>query len=212
MMTPILYSFRRCPYAMRARLALLFAQQNVVLREVVLREKPQPFLDVSPSATVPCLITGDSVIDESLDIMIWALTQNDPDQLLEMPDTGWQWIEYTDGPFKQALDRTKYAARYPDQNTSEQRDIAGSFLKKLDLQIDQWIFERPSIADLAILPFVRQFAFIDKAWFDSQPWPNVHGWLDRFLNSESFEMIMPKFAQWHEGDHKVQFPNLFKAK
>ena len=127
-MTPVLYSFRRCPYAMRARLALLSSKTAVVLREVVLREKPQQFLDISPSATVPCLFDQGTVIDESLDIMKWALTQNDPDRLLGMPDIGWSLIDQTDGPFKHALDRTKYAARFPEQNTQEQRAIAAAFL------------------------------------------------------------------------------------
>lgn len=210
-MTPVLYSFRRCPYAMRARLAVLSANTSVVLREVVLRDKPPQFLDISPSATVPCLVDRTNVLDESLDIMKWALAQNDPAHLLDMPEIGWWWIDQTDGPFKQALDRTKYAARFPEQNTQEQRAIAEAFLTKLDHQIDQWVFERPSIADLAILPFVRQFAFIDKAWFDVQPWPNVQAWLDRFLASDDFKTIMPKYAQWHEGDPDTLFPNMTDA-
>ena len=114
-MMTVLYSFRRCPYAMRARLALRSARQQVQLREVVLRDKPAAFLATSPSGTVPCLAldTGE-VIDESLDIMIWALRRHDPEGLLQMPDPGWDWINRCDGPFKHALDRTKYATRYPD--------------------------------------------------------------------------------------------------
>ena len=211
-MTPVLYSFRRCPYAMRARLALLSSKTAVVLREVVLREKPQQFLDISPSATVPCLFDQGTVIDESLDIMKWALTQNDPDRLLGMPDIGWSLIDQTDGPFKHALDRTKYATRFPEQNTQEQRAIAAAFLTTLDQQIDRCIFERPSIADLAILPFVRQFAFIDKAWFDDQPWPKLHTWLNNFLTSDDFDQIMQKYQQWHEGDPETLFPVITEAK
>ena len=115
---PILYSFRRCPYAIRARLALLVSEQRVELREVVLRDKPKEFLDVSPSATVPCLVEESSSIDESLDVMKWALHRSDPDAWLDMPDTGWDWITRCDGPFKHALDRTKYASRYPDQDSA----------------------------------------------------------------------------------------------
>jgi glutathione S-transferase len=206
-MKPVLYSFRRCPYAMRARLALISAQTPVVLREILLRDKPAAFLEKSPSGTVPCLITGGEVIDESLDVMKWALALNDPDGMLDMPKEGWDLIDHTDGPFKLALDRTKYAARYPEQDTDQHRTNALAFLMRLDQRIDQWIFERATIADIAILPFVRQFAFIDKPWFDAQPMPNVHAWLDRFLKSDAFELIMPKFAPWQEGDAEIFFPD-----
>ncbi|MBU2487130.1 MAG: glutathione S-transferase N-terminal domain-containing protein, partial [Alphaproteobacteria bacterium] len=112
-MKPVLYSFRRCPYAMRARLAVASAGVEVELREILLRDKPAAFLAASPSATVPCLVTDSGVIDESLDVMLWALTQNDPEGWLQMPEAGHDWITRADGPFKQALDRTKYANRYP---------------------------------------------------------------------------------------------------
>jgi len=205
-MSPILYSFRRCPYAMRARLALVSSGQQVTLREVVLRDKPDAFLAASPSATVPCLVTTDTVIDESLDIMAWALRQSDPEGWLDMPKDGWEWIRRADGPFKDALDHTKYASRYPDMDASEQRALAAEFLADLDQQIGQWIFERPSLADYAILPFVRQFAFIDKAWFDAQPWPDLQTWLETFLTSERFLAIMTKYPQWANGDEVISFP------
>jgi len=205
-MSPILYSFRRCPYAMRARLALVSSGQQVTLREVVLRDKPDAFLAASPSATVPCLVTTDTVIDESLDIMAWALRQSDPEGWLDMPKDGWEWIRRADGPFKDALDHTKYASRYPDMDASEQRALAAEFLADLDQQIGQWIFERPSLADYAILPFVRQFAFIDKAWFDAQPWPDLQTWLETFLTSERFLAIMTKYPQWANGDEIISFP------
>ena len=205
-MTPILYSFRRCPYAMRARLALVSSDQQVELREVVLRDKPAAFLDASPSATVPCLVAEDGAIDESLDIMTWALRQSDPEGWLDMPDTGWNWIERADGPFKNALDHTKYASRYPEMDATEQRDLAGAFLAELDQQIEQWIFAKPSLADYAILPFVRQFAFIDKDWFDAQSWPKLQTWLERFLISDRFVSIMSKYPLWVEGAEFVHFP------
>lgn len=179
-MIPVLYSFRRCPYAMRARLALLVSGIEVELREVVLRDKPQAFLDVSPSATVPCLVTSTEVIDESLDVMLWALKQNDPESWLAMPEEGHTWIERADGPFKQALDRTKYETRYPGTDPNAERDKASVFLSDLNAQIGTWMFDSESLADNAILPFVRQFAFIDKDWFDAQPWPNLQAWLARF--------------------------------
>lgn len=206
MTQPILYSFRRCPYAMRARMALLQAGQGVELREIVLRDKPAAFLAASPSASVPCLVTEGEVLDESLDVMKWALGQRDPAGWLEMPDEGWDWIARADGPFKDALDRTKYAPRYPGVDPLEHRALAAAFLTDLDAQIETWIFDRETLADHAILPFVRQFAFIDKPWFDAQPWPSLQAWLERYLTSDAFTAIMPKYAQWAEGEAGVAFP------
>ena len=210
MTTPILYSFRRCPYAMRARMALLQAGVAVELREVVLRDKPQAFLDVSPSASVPCLVTAGMVLDESLDVMKWALTRHDPEGWLVMPDAGWDWIARADGPFKDALDRTKYTPRYPGVDPMAQREIASGFLDDLNAQIGlhtgMWIFDHETIADQAILPFVRQFAFIDKLWFDAQPWSALQAWLERYLASDRFQAIMPKYAKWVEGEAGIAFP------
>ena len=208
-MTPIFYSFRRCPYAMRARLALIAADQRVELREVLLRDKAPEFLAISPSATVPCLKVGDTVLDESLEIMKWALARNDPDGWLTMPDAGHALIEEADGPFKDALDRTKYANRYPGTDAQAQRAIAYEFLRKLDALVADkpWLFgDHPSLADMAILPFVRQFANIDRPLFDAQPWPNLIRWLDTFLASDIFTRIMPKFPVWKSGDAPTQFP------
>lgn len=190
---------------MRARLAIASAGQDVELREIVLRDKPAAFLSTSPSGTVPCLVVADGVIDESLDVMIWALKQNDPEGWLTMPEAGHDWIARADGPFKDALDRTKYANRYPELDPAEQRGVAAGFLSELDDTIGQWIFDHPTLADFAILPFVRQFAFIDKDWFDAQPWPTLQGWLDRFLISDRFAHIMEKYPQWQEGDPPTFF-------
>ncbi|PHR24838.1 MAG: glutathione S-transferase [Hoeflea sp.] len=206
MTKPVLYSFRRCPYAMRARLALASAGLEVELREVVLRDKPAAFLEASPSATVPFLVTSDGVVDESLDVMIWALKKNDPEGWLDMPEAGFEWIARADGPFKDALDRTKYANRYAGVDPATQRDVAAAFLSDLDTTIGDWIFDRPTLADFAILPFVRQFAFVDKDWFDVQPWPKLQSWLERFLGSERFAHIMVKYPQWQPGDPPVAFP------
>ena len=199
-MVPILYSFRRCPYAMRARLAIAVSGVEVVLREILLRDKPSAFLDVSPSATVPCLVHDGGVIDESLEVMRWALAQNDPGGWLDMPDDGWTLIAQADGPFKDALDKTKYASRYPDEDAFEQRKIAAVFLQELDGQLDAWLYDRARIADFAILPFVRQFANIDRAWFDAQDWPRLRDWLVRFETSERFAQIMEKLPVWQDGD------------
>lgn len=205
MIKPVLYSFRRCPYAMRARLAIASSGLEVELREIVLRDKPAVFLDASPSATVPCLVTANGVIDESFDVMLWALNLKDPEGWLKMPEAGFDWIARTDGPFKDALDRTKYANRYPDIDPPGQRDIAAIFLSELNETMGQWIFGHPTLADFAILPFVRQFAFIDKDWFDAQPWPRLQSWLERFLTSERFSHIMVKYPQWQEGDPPTFF-------
>lgn len=205
-MTPILYSFRRCPYAMRARLALHAAGQSVTLREVVLRDKPSAFLAASSSGTVPCLVTGEVVIDESLDIMLWALARHDPERWLDMPESGRDWIARADGPFKTALDRTKYAVRYPDSDPMEARAAAARFLTDLDRQLGDWIFDRPSLADFAILPFVRQFASVDQDWFAAQPWPRLHLWLARFLASDRFAATMAKYSPWSPDADGVAFP------
>lgn len=191
---------------MRARLALMISGIKVELREVVLRDKPAAFLAASDSGTVPCMVTKTKAIDESLDIMTWALSENDPEGWLDMPEDGWGWITRSDGPFKAALDRTKYGTRYPDANRAEELRIASDFLSDLNEQLGPWIFNHATIADYAILPFVRQFAFIDKAWFDAQPWPRLHEWLETFLRSERFDMVMQKYPQWSEGDQPITFP------
>lgn len=191
---------------MRARLGLASAGCSTQLREVVLRDKPAEFLAASPSGTVPCLVTQNEVIDESLDIMIWALRQSDPEDWLQMPEAGHVWIAESDGPFKHALDRTKYATRYPSEDPEAHRAVAHRFLTRLDAQINTWIFDRPTLADYSILPFVRQFAFIDRSRFDAQDWPDLHAWLNRFLISDRFQAVMEKYPQWQVGDAPVAFP------
>jgi glutathione S-transferase len=193
---------------MRARLALASAGVKVELREILLKDKPRTFLQASPSGTVPALRLENQVLDESLDIMIWALKQNDPKRLLDMPQEGWELIAVNDGPFKAALDHTKYASRYPDLDKVVERGKAASYLLSLDERLfgNPWLFgDRPTIADIALLPFVRQFAHIDKEWFDAQPWPSSMAWLDRFLESESFMQVMNKYSPWAEGDAPIWF-------
>ncbi|WP_258571144.1 glutathione S-transferase [Flavimaribacter sediminis] len=210
---PVLYSFRRCPYAMRARLALRSAGITVELREVVLKDKAPEFLAASPSATVPCLVLpGAPAIDESLDIMVWSLRQSDPEDLLDPPigtlDDMLDLIAELDGPFKRSLDRYKYETRFSDADPVEERNKAGRFLEKLDalLKGRPWLFgDRPSLADLASLPFVRQFANVDREWFDGQDWPDLIGWLDRFLESRRFSAIMTRYPKWKAGDPTTLF-------
>lgn len=205
---PILYSFRRCPYAMRARLAIAASGIRVELREIVLRDKAPEFLETSPSGTVPCLKDDRKILDESLHIMAWALARNDPHNLRVMPAEGYQLIADCDGPFKEALDHTKYTTRYPDFDPIEERAKASAFLQNWDKQLDQGYFfgTTPTLADMAILPFVRQFANINRAWFDSQNWENVHRWLETFLDSDLFQEIMDKYPKWVLGDSVTVFP------
>ena len=210
---PILYSFRRCPYAMRARLALTSCGAEVELREVILRDKPPEMLEASPKATVPVLVLEDgSILEESLDVMHWAVGQHDPEQLRDFSNDILSemdaLIDECDRQFKSALDRYKYPNRYEGIDRVAQRELGAQFVRALNEQLGDklWLYgDRVSFADLAILPFVRQFAHVDKDWFWSQDWQHVLRWLDAFLDSERFKTIMPKFAQWQSGEAGVVF-------
>lgn len=197
---PILYSFRRCPYAMRARLALDVSGVAVEHREILLKDKPAAMLEASPKGTVPVLVLADGrVLEESLDVMNWALQQNDPENWLDRDSRTAAWIEANDGPFKRALDRYKYASRFDDADAIVERDKAAEHLHVLDgvLREQTWLAGgKPGFADNAIFPFVRQFAMTDRAWFDAQSWPALIGWLDQLLNSERFANIMEKHEIW----------------
>ena len=137
--------------------------------------------------------------------MIWALRQRDPDGWLEMPDEGWELIAQFDGPFKSALDRTKYAVRFEGSDPLVERAKACAILAELDAKMDDWVFSQASLADFAILPFVRQFAFINKPMFDAAPLPRIHAWLDRFLNSGALLNVMQKRAFWRIEDAPIVF-------
>lgn len=206
--TPILWSFRRCPYAMRARLAVQSSGVQVELREILLRDKPETFLATSASGTVPCLDTGTDIIDESFDIMRWALAQADPSGWLNMPADGYDLVTQTDGPFKTALDHYKYHTRHPDRTRETAQGVAATFLHQLNTMLEgqDWLFGTQCLADMAILPFVRQFANTDRAWFDSQDWPHLLAWLNRFTDSIEFAAIMTKYAPWQAGTDGVNFP------
>ena len=212
---PILYSFRRCPYAMRARLAISSSGQECELREIVLRDKAAEFIEASPKATVPVLVEqSGNVIDESLDLMFWALAQNDPEQWFD-PETGTRdqmesLISENDGPFKSALDRYKYPNRYEGIDPLEQRELASLFLKKLNRQLetDSYLFgSRMCLADAAILPFIRQFANVNREWFEGEDWLNLKRWLGVFLESGRFLSIMTKYPKWHPDDEITLFPS-----
>jgi len=211
---PVLYSFRRCPYAMRARMALSKSSQTCRLREVVLRNKPPEMIEASPKGTVPVIVAANGdVLEESLDIMLWSLGVNDPDQWLE-PEQGsladmLGLIAESDGPFKSHLDRYKYGTRYPDEDTSGDRAAGLDFLVKLDgiLAGVPYLFgARPSLGDIAIFPFVRQFANTDREWFDALPQAHLQKWLAGWLVSELFLGIMQKWPVWQAGDEEPLFP------
>ena len=211
---PILYSFRRCPYAMRARLAVAASGLSCQLREVVLRNKPQPMLDASPKGTVPVLVLPDNeVVDESFDIMLWALRQKDPGQWLrperEDVETMMALIASCDQVFKYHLDRYKYPQRYEDTESAPHGQAGVAWLGQLEtrLQSSRYLFgERPCLADTAIMPFVRQFARTDMGWFNAQPLTRVNTWLSAWLESPLFMQIMHKYKPWEEGDPPVVFP------
>jgi len=195
-----LYSFRRCPYAMRARMALRYSGVAVDIVEVSLKAKPAEMLALSSKGTVPVLSVDGQVIDESLAIMHWALAQNDPqDWLLKDDPVGQQLIagliEENDQTFKVHLNRYKYAERYPEQPMTVYRAGGEEFLRRLDELLegrDYLLAEHPSLADVALMPFVRQFAHVDREWFGQTPYRRLQSWLQRFLESELFIGVMRK--------------------
>ena len=223
---PVLYSFRRCPYAMRARLALAASRLPYELREILLRNKPAELTAASPKGTVPVLVLPKgSVIDESLQIMQWALQHHDPDGwLLDAQQSPAQLslVAGNDGLFKHHLDRYKYPHRYATLSTAastaaliasaaQHRTAGAAWLTRYEAMLTSspgkvWLFgQRPSLADMAILPFVRQFAHTDAAWFAAQPWPEVHAWLARFKASAVFAQIMQKQELWQSPAYRYYF-------
>ena len=210
-MTPVLYSFRRCPYAIRARMSLHYASITVELREVFLADKPDAMLALSSKGTVPVLQLPDQVLHESLDVMHWALRQSDPEHWLrhELQDQTAALIETNDGPFKTHLDHYKYWDRYPAESQATYRQRAEEFLIQLETLLTSHRFllaDRPTLADIAIFPFIRQFAFVDKPWFDQSAYSQLQNWLDYFLNSSHFMGSMKKMPAWQPGDQTRLFP------
>jgi glutathione S-transferase len=201
---PVLYSFRRCPYAMRARLALRVAGQAVEHREIELKHKPAAMLQASPKGTVPVLVLSDgAVLEQSLDIMRWALERHDPEAWLPADEASrqdaWALIAHNDGDFKFHLDRYKYPHRYDLADGVAHRAQASIFLGTLALRLAANAYlsgPRFSITDAAIAPFVRQFAHTDKAWFAQQDWPALAQWLAAFEASAVFAQVMEKHPVW----------------
>ncbi len=199
---------------MRARMALWIADIAVELREVKLANKPPELLEASEKATVPVLVLTDgTVLDESVDIMRWALSQNDPEGWLSGDDQA--LITRNDGPFKHHLDRYKYPTRYPDETGGDKgafrlrhRSEGYEILQELDARLadqPQLCGDTRTLADIALFPFLRQFANTDRAWFDAQPIPHLQRWLAEHLESDLFKSVMPKFVPWKAGDEVIEF-------
>jgi glutathione S-transferase len=192
---------------MRARVAIVIAHLRVELREIELRNKPESLLSASAKGTVPVLQLRDGeVIDESLDIMIRALQQHDPESWLESQNE--QLIQWNDGEFKYYLDRYKYADRYPEHSGVEYREHGELFLAELERRLNQRLYlcgDHFSLADAAILPFIRQFAAVDAAWFETSPYPALKRWLNQFQSSRLFEIVMAKYLPWKPDDPVLFF-------
>ena len=208
---PILYSFRRCPYAMRARMAIHISDQRCELREVLLRDKPPSMLEYSAKGTVPVLILQDGkIIDESLDVIDWALNLNDPDDWQRSKDKEKtkELIKINDGEFKYHLDRYKYSKRYDNEDPEFHRKKCLKFIESINNELNnsEYIFDdNISYADIVLLPFIRQFRIADIEWFDSLPYDNLKKWLSSFLGSSLLNSIMKKYDLWKEGDKSIVF-------
>jgi len=211
-----LYSFRRCPYAMRARLGIVFAELQVELREIVLKNKPTQMLAISAKGTVPVLQLAEAdsskkrVIEESRDILQWALQENDPHSLLNTDlVSAHALIEQNDNDFKHWLDRYKYADCHPELTQLEYRQRGEMFLQVLEQLLAKHKYllgDNISIADIGIMPFVRQFAHVDREVFYSLPYPHLQQWLKDWLEHPAFQQVMIKYQPWQEGDETVVFP------
>ena len=212
---PILYSFKRCPYAMRARMALCLSKTIVELREVRLRNKPQSMLEISPKGTVPVLLLDDgSVIDESIEIIEWCINNKkdmfkdtlNKDQELFTEDA----IKLFDEKFKFHLDRYKYASRYENVDAASHKDACLDILKTLDKNINntKWFFTNNiNKIDISVLPFIRQFRIADPEWFDAnQDIPNIQIWLKNFLQSKLLNIVMVNFEVWEPNNPIKLFP------
>ncbi|PQA86770.1 glutathione S-transferase [Hyphococcus luteus] len=205
--TTILYSFRRCPFAMRARMAIAVSETPVRLREILLKDKPDEMLAASPKGTVPVLVDGKAVVDESIDVMNWALAKNDPEDWLSRKDDA--LIAENDGSFKHHLDRYKYSTRYEDADAETHRAAGFEFLQKLEARSADSAYlhgEKRGFSDIAIFPFVRQFRIADKDWFDAAPIPKVQRWLKTLMESPLFKSVMEKHPLWKETGEEIGFP------
>lgn len=214
MSLPILYSLRQCPYAMRARMGLLLAKQPIMLRDIVMKNIPSEMLAISPKGTVPVLLLNDSsVLDESLDIMVWALNQSDPNNLLYNHEpNAYQaminLINRNDSEFVEVLNKYKAASRYHDVDEVSCRKQCEPFIVFLEQCLTKHEFligATSSLADYAILPFIRQFSRVDRKWYVQAPYPNLQRWLDRHYQNPLFSKAMTKYPQWLDTKESIIF-------
>ena len=222
MSLPILYSLQNCPYAMRARLAIFKSKVKIELRDIVLSNKPNEMLLASPKGTVPVLVLNQDkaetmqVIEESLDIMLWALSENDPEDLLHNDQDNVEkdqgssqltamlnLIHTFDTQFKSSLEQYRCAKRYHEDNLLDCREACEQYLKIIEERLKQHNFiisDKESLADIALLPFIRQFAQVERQWYLQSPYPKVRQWLNRYLQSPMFTKVMTKYPLWLETD------------
>ena len=207
MSEPVLYSFRRCPYCMRAHMALKNSGLKMELREVVLKDLPDELLNVSAKATVPVLVLPDeSIIDESWDILKWALDQKDPDNWLgknnQFLSDAEMLVEINDFSFKNDLDHYKYADRFPEHSEEYYRNACEEFVEELEGMLSEnsyLLSDHLTVADIAVFPFIRQFSLVDKNWFDHSDYQNVRRWLENLISTELFLDVLQKHDVWKEG-------------
>ena len=214
MSLPILYSLRQCPYAMRARLGLLLAQQPVMLCDIVMTNIPKEMIKASSKGEVPVLILDDgTIIDESIDIMRWALNKNDPQDLLykhhpNLIEEIQHFIQHNDNEFVESLKKYKAASRYHDDTEEECRKECEFFIKDIESRLSkhEYIFgDEISLADYAILPFIRQFSRVDRKWYLQSPYPKLRSWLEQHYQNPLFSKAMKKYPQWLDTKENVLF-------
>jgi len=210
----ILYSLRNCPYAMRARLAIFKTKQPVLLRDLVLSNKPKEMLTASPKGTVPVVVlANNTVIEESLEIMLWALQAADPDDLLHSQEEGalsamLLLINDFDHHFKTRLEAYKCAKRYQENNINECRVACEQYVQQLEQRLTEHTFlmsDKESLADIALVPFIRQFARIERQWYLQSPYPKVRQWLNSYLQSATFTKVMAKHPLWVDDPQDIIF-------
>jgi len=218
---PILYSLRNCPYAMRARIAIYYAKQKVALRDLVLTNKPDEMLVVSPKGTVPVLVIGNelvqpNVIDESLEVMLWALHESDPDNLMhsETPhllSDMLSLISTFDNEFKKCFDKYQCAKRYHEDSLISDREACEKYIIDLEqrLELNGFLMSnKTSLADIALLPFIRKFSKVERQWYLQSPYPKLRSWLNNYLQSRMFSKVMTQYPQWLENRELVIFGEL----
>jgi len=215
---PVLYSLRNCPYAMRARIAIYYAKQKVALRDVVLTNKPDEMIQVSPKGTVPVLVFNEEtktpkIIEESLEVMLWALQESDPDNYLQsgMPHLLAEMlslISQFDHEFKACFDKYQCAKRYHEDSLEKDREACEKYIAELEQRLNQHDFlmsNTPSLADIALLPFIRKFSKVERQWYLQSPYPKLRSWLNHYLQSRMFSKVMTKYPLWLENKEVIIF-------